>query len=37
MVKGIYAIRFYYNENALQSGWVSKENYDGIKNRLPLL
>ena len=30
--KNPYATPFYYKENALQSGWVSKENYDAIKN-----
>ena len=30
--KNPYATPFYYKDNALQSGWVSHENYDAIKN-----
>jgi hypothetical protein len=30
--KNPYATPFYYKENALQSGWISKENSDAIKN-----
>ena len=27
-----YATPFYYKEKPLQSGWLSKENYDAVKN-----
>ena len=27
-----YATPFYYKDKPLQSGWLSKENYDGVKN-----
>ncbi|HEV8286338.1 MAG TPA: M14 metallopeptidase family protein [Chitinophagaceae bacterium] len=30
--KNPYASPFYYKDKPLQSGWVSKENYDAIKN-----
>jgi len=30
--KNPYATPFYYKDKPLQSGWVSKENYDAIKN-----
>lgn len=30
--KSPYATPFYYKNNPLQSGWVSKENYDAVKN-----
>jgi len=30
--KNVYATPFYYKENPLQSGWISKENSDAIKN-----
>jgi hypothetical protein len=30
--KNPYATPFYYKENALQSGWLSKENSEAIKN-----
>jgi hypothetical protein len=30
--KNPYATPFYYKENPLQSGWISKENSDAIKN-----
>jgi Zinc carboxypeptidase len=30
--KNPFATPFYYKDNALQSGWVSKENNDAIKN-----
>ena len=30
--KNPYATPFYYGSNPLQSGWVSRQNYDAIKN-----
>ncbi len=30
--KNPYATPFYYKDKPLQSGWISKENYDAIKN-----
>ena len=30
--KNPYATPYYYGDNPLQSGWVSKENLDAIKN-----
>ena len=30
--KNPYASPFYYKDKPLQSGWISKENYDAIKN-----
>jgi hypothetical protein len=30
--KNPYASPFYYKENALQSGWLSKENKEALKN-----
>lgn len=30
--KNPYATPFYYKENPLQSGWISKENSDAVKN-----
>jgi hypothetical protein len=30
--KNPYATPFYYTDKPLQSGWISKENYDAIKN-----
>jgi hypothetical protein len=32
-----FATPFYYKENALQSGWVSRENGDAIKNAAAVL
>jgi len=30
--KNPYATPFYYKDKPLQSGWISKENYDAVKN-----
>ena len=30
--KNPYATPFYYKDKPLQSGWISRENYDAIKN-----
>ena len=30
--KNPYATPFFYKEQALQSGWISKENSDALKN-----
>lgn len=30
--KSPYATPFYYKEKPLQSGWLSKENYDAMKS-----
>jgi hypothetical protein len=30
--KSPYATPFYYKQKPLQSGWLSKENYDAMKN-----
>lgn len=32
-----YATPFYYKDKPLQSGWLSKENYDGVKNSAAVL
>ena len=30
--KSPYATPFYYRDKPLQSGWLSKENYEAVKN-----
>ena len=35
--KNPYATPFYYDGNPLQSGWVRKENKDGIRNSAPVV
>jgi hypothetical protein len=35
--KNPYACPFYYGNNPLQSGWVSRENGDAVKNSAAVL